>query len=74
MVGSVQGGEGMTPAEALRLLRQSRDDTPALVWHDNGRTVAQLAHTAGVRVEYIHCDLTAQTCERRVMNERSKSE
>ena len=64
----------MTPAESLRLLRQSRDDTPALVWHDNGRTVAQLAHAAGVMVTYIHCNLSAQTCERRTVNERSKSE
>ena len=64
----------MTPAAALAALRASRDDIPALVWHDNGRTVAQLAHAAGVTVTYIHCNLTAQTCERRTVNERSKSE
>ena len=63
----------MTPTDALRLLRQSRDDTPALVWHDNGRTIAQLAHAAGVTVVYIHCNLSAQTCERRTVNERSKT-
>ena len=63
----------MTPTDALRLLRQSRDDTPALVWHDNGRTVAQLAHTAGVMVVFAHVDLTAQTTEYRTVNERSKT-
>ena len=65
----------MTPAESLRLLRQSRDaERDALIFTDNGRTVAQLAHTAGVMVTYIHCNLSAQTCERRTVNERSKRE
>ena len=65
----------MTPAEALRLLRQSRDaERDAPVFTDNGRTVAQLAHAAGVTVTFAHVDLTAQTTEYRTVNERSKSE
>lgn len=65
----------MTPAESLRLLRQSRDaERDALIFTDNGRTVAQLAHAAGVAVTFAHVDLTAQTTEYRTVNERSKSE
>ena len=55
-----------TPAEtALALLRESRDG--ARIWHDNGETIERLARTAGVRVEYVQVDLTALTCERRVV-------
>ena len=58
----------MTPADtALALLRESRDGEPARIWHDGGRTIVQLAHEAAVRVEYLYVDLTALTCERRVV-------
>ena len=56
----------MTPAEtALALLRESRDG--ARIWHDNGAAIARLAREARVRVEYVQVDLTALTCERRVV-------
>ena len=59
----------MTPAEALAVLRNSRDDEhDAAIWHDNGRTIRRLAQAAGVRVEYVHVDLTAQTTVRRVVD------
>ena len=59
----------MTPAEtALSLLRASRDaERDAPIWHDNGRTVARLAETAGVRVVYVHVDLTALATEFRTV-------
>ena len=52
---------------ATRMLLDSRDGQPAAIWHDNGRTVGRLARTAGVRVVYVHCDLTAGTCEYRTV-------
>ena len=56
----------MTPAEtALALLRESRDG--ARIWYDDGRTIERLARTAGVRVEYVHVDLTRLTTERRMV-------
>ena len=56
----------MTPAEtALALLLESRDG--ARIWHDDGRTVERLAREARVRVEYVQVDLTALTCERRIV-------
>lgn len=56
----------MTPADtALSLLRESRDG--ALVWHDNGATVLRLAQTAGVRVTYVHVDLTQLATEYRTV-------
>ena len=56
----------MTPAEtALSLLRESRDGSR--IWHDNGETITRLARTAHVRVEYLQVNLTALTCERRVV-------
>ena len=58
----------MTPAEtALALLLESRDGQPARIWHDNGETIERLARTAGVRVEYVHVDLTRLTTERRMV-------
>ncbi len=47
-----------TNAEALRQLRESRDGEPARVWHDSGRSVGRLARLAGVKVVWLHCDLT----------------
>ena len=58
----------MTRAEALAELRESRDG--ARIWHDNGASVtarARLAHTARVTVIFVHCDLSALTTERRVV-------
>jgi hypothetical protein len=43
------------------MLRASRDGEPAAIWHDNGESVQALANTAGVRVTFVHVDLTAQT-------------
>lgn len=61
----------MTPAEALARLRDSRDaEHDAPVWGDRGRSVAMLARAAGVRVVFVHCDLTAQTVERRTVDGR----
>ena len=58
----------MTPAEtALALLLESRDGQPARIWHDNGAAIARLAREAAVRVEYVQVDLTALTCERRIV-------
>ena len=58
----------MTPADtALALLRESRDG--ARIWHDDGAAIARLARTAHVRVEYVQVDLTALTCERRVVGD-----
>lgn len=53
---------------ALSLLRESRD--AERIWADNGRTIAQLAQTAAVRVEYVHVDLTKLVCERRTVDGR----
>ena len=56
----------MTPAEtALALLLESRDG--ARIWHDDGATVTRLAREAAVRVEYVQVNLTALTCERRIV-------
>jgi hypothetical protein len=56
----------MTPADtALALLRESRDGER--IWHDDGETITRLARTAGVRVEYVRVNLTALTCERRIV-------
>ena len=58
----------MTPAEtALALLRESRDG--ARIWHDNGAAIARLACEAAVRVEYVQVNLTALTCERRIVGD-----
>lgn len=55
----------MTPAAALRLLRESRDaDSSAPTWADNGRTVRRLATLAGVRVEYVTVNLATLTTTR----------
>ena len=52
--------------DALARLTASRDaEHDAPIWHDRGRTVTALAHTAGVRVEYVHVDMSRQTVERR---------
>ena len=52
----------------LALLRASRDaEHEAPIWPDGGRTVRQLTQTAGVRVTYVHVDLTAQTTEYRTV-------
>ena len=57
----------MTPAEALAVLRASRDDEhDARIWAP-GATVTRLAQAAGVRVEYVRVDLRALTCERRTV-------
>ena len=55
---------------ATRMLLDSRDGTPAAIWHDNGRTVTRLARTAGVRVVYVHVDLAAGTTEHRTVDGR----
>ena len=58
----------MTPADtALALLRESRDGEPARIWHDGGRTIEGLARDAGVRVEYVHVNLSALMCEHRTI-------
>ena len=57
----------MTAAEALRKLRESRDG--GLIFHDNGRTIAHLATVAGVRVEFVTCDLRTLTTQRREAGE-----
>ena len=64
----------MTPAEALARLRASRDaDHDAPIWGDDGRSVRMLAEAAGVRVEYVHCNLTALTTERRTVEPTIKT-
>lgn len=62
----------MTPAEALARLRASRDaDHDAPVWGDRGRSVAMLARTAGVRVDYVHVELgRVWAVERRTVDGR----
>jgi hypothetical protein len=48
----------MTASEAFARLRASRDaERDAPIWRDNGRSVAALAMTAGVRVTYAHVTL-----------------
>ena len=65
----------MTPAEALTRLRASRDaDHDAPIWGDDGRSVRMLAEAAGVRVEYVHCNLTALTTERRTVEPKEANE
>ena len=57
-----------TASTALHLLRASRDaDHDAPIWSDNGATVRRLAASAGVRVEYVHVNLTALTTEYRTV-------
>ena len=60
-------GVPATPRQAAQMdLLHSRDDEhDAPIWHDRGRTVTALARTAGVRVVYVHVDLSRQTVERR---------
>ena len=60
----------MTPAAtALATLRASRDaERDAPIWHDNGRSITRHARMAGARVKYVHVDLTALACERRVVD------
>ena len=53
---------------ALSMLLDSRDGTPAAIWHDNGRTVGRLARTAGLRVVYVHVELEAGTTEYRTVD------
>lgn len=49
----------MTPAEAMALLRQSRDaEHNAPIWDDDGDTVTKLAQLAGTTVTYATVDLT----------------
>ena len=58
----------MTPAEALALLRDSRDaEHDAPIWHDGGATVTALARRAGVRVEYVHVNLRTLETTRRIV-------
>ena len=64
-----------TASTALHLLRESRDaDHDAPVWADNGRSVRMLAEAAGVRVEYVHCNLTALTTERRTVEPKGAND
>ena len=64
----------MTASEALARLRASRDaDHDAPIWGDDGRSVRMLAEAAGVRVEYVHCDLAALTTERRTVEPTIKT-
>jgi hypothetical protein len=59
----------MTSAEALTLLRESRDaEHDAPIWTDNGVTLEQHAWRAGVRVEYVHVDLSKWRTERRTVD------
>ena len=63
----------MTPADtALALLRESRDGPR--IFTDNGATVARLAREAGVRVEYVHVNLSALTTERRVVEGKGEKD
>lgn len=56
---------------AISLLLDSRDGTPAAIWHDNGRTIGRLARTAGVRVVFVHVELGhAMTTEYRTVDGR----
>jgi len=49
----------MTSHEALAILRASRDaEHDAPIWDDDGRSITQLAHVAGVKVTYVRVDLT----------------
>ena len=58
----------MTPAEALALLRDSRDaDHDAPIWADDGATVTALARRAGVTVTYVHVDLRTLETARRIV-------
>lgn len=61
----------MTPTEALAILRESCDaDHDARIWADGGKRITALARLAGVRVEYVHCDLTKQASERRIVERK----
>lgn len=55
---------------ALSMLLDSRDGTPAAIWHDNGRTIGRLARTARVLVQYVHVDMSAGTTEHRTVDGR----
>ena len=61
------------PADtALSLLRESRDGPR--IFTDDGATVTRLAQTAGVRVEYVHVNLSALTTERRVVEGKGEDD
>lgn len=64
----------MTPADALAALCASRDDAPARIWHDGGRTITALARAAGVKVTYAHVDLATQTTEFRTVDGTGQQE
>ena len=53
-----------TSDTALSMLAESRDGER--IFDDDGATITRLAEAAGVRVEYVHVDVRALTCERRV--------
>ena len=53
---------------ALTMLLDSRDGTPAAIWHDGGRTITRLARTAVVRVTFAHVDMTTGTTEYRTVD------
>ena len=58
----------MTRAKARRILRASATaEHDAPIWDDNGRTVTQLAHLAGVQVTYVRVDLTQREWEYRTV-------
>jgi len=65
-----------TPRQAAQMdLLHSRDDEhDAPIWHDNGRTIRRLAQAAGVRVEYAHVDLTAQTTEYKTVEPKQEAD
>ena len=63
----------LTPADtALSLLRESRDGPR--IFTDNGATVTRLAREAGVRVEYVHVNLSALTTERREVEGKGEND
>ena len=61
------------PADtAFALLRESRDG--GRIFTDNGATVTRLAREAGVRVEYVHVNLTTLTTERRTVEGKGEKD
>ena len=62
----------MTRAEALALLRESRDGLR--IFTDDGATVTRLAQEAGVTVTYIHVNLTTLTTKRRVVEGKGEKD
>ena len=65
----------MTPEEALRKLHESAySERNALVFYDNGRSVAMLAEAAGVTVTYVHVNLSALTTERRTVEPKEAND